>query len=202
MQTAQGGNDRHHHEGDGLAAALGPRLLCGCGAQEARLDTDIGEGRDRTRLSCACRTADQIEAEDLRTGGRLAMASGDTRAIEGEIDRIRSLGREELRREWRQLNHAEPPRISRDLLILSLGYRLQEIEHGGLSKATRRKLQTMAKALQATGRVGPTPGVSLKPGARLVREWRGRTHTVTVTEEGFEYTVASYPLFTTIAKII
>jgi hypothetical protein len=121
------------HEGDGLAAALGPRLLCGCGAQEARLDTDIGEGRGRTRLSCACRPADQIEAEDRRTGG------------EGEIDRIRSLGLEELRREWRRLNHAEPPRISRDLLVLALGYRLQEIAHGGLGKATRRKLQTMAK---------------------------------------------------------
>jgi hypothetical protein len=59
------------------------------------------------------------------------MASMDTRAIEGEIDRIRSLGLEELRREWRRLNHAEPPRISRDLLVLALGYRLQEIAHAG-----------------------------------------------------------------------
>ena len=39
------------------------------------------------------------------------MALVDTRAIEGEIDRIRSLGLEELRREWRRLNHDEPPRI-------------------------------------------------------------------------------------------
>src|SRR6202045_4251970 len=131
-QTAQGDNDRRHYEGDGLAAALGPRLLCGCGAQEARLNADIGEGRGRTRLSCACRSADQIEAEDRRATGRLAMASVDTRAIEGKIDRIRSLGLEELRREWRRLNHAEPPRISRDLLVLALGYRLQEIAHGGL----------------------------------------------------------------------
>jgi hypothetical protein len=37
------------------------------------------------------------------------------------------------------------------------------------------------------GRVAPDPGLSLKPGARLVREWHGRTHTVTVTEDGFEY---------------
>src|ERR1700726_1908526 len=201
-QTAEGDNDRRHHEGDWLAAALGPRLLCGCGAQEARLDTDIGEGRGRTRLSCACRPAHQIEAEDRGTGGRLAMASVDTRAIEGEIDRIRSLGREELRREWRRLNHSEPPRISRDLLVLALGYRLQEIAHGGLGKATRRKLQSMAKALRTTGRVGPAPSLSLKPGARLVREWRGRTHTVTVTEDGFEYAGTSYPSLTKIAKKI
>src|SRR5580700_7585454 len=91
-QTAQGDNDRRYYEGDGLAAALGPRLLCGCGAQEARLDPYIGEGRGRTRLSCACRPADQIEAEDRHTDGRLAMAEVDTRAFEGEIDRLRSLG--------------------------------------------------------------------------------------------------------------
>ena len=41
--------------------------------------------------------------------------------------------------------HGEPPRLSRDLLFLALGYRLQEIEHGGLGKSTRRAL--LARAL-------------------------------------------------------
>jgi Protein of unknown function (DUF2924) len=130
------------------------------------------------------------------------MASMDSRAIEGEIDRIRSLGLEDLRREWRRLYHAEPPRISRDLLVLALGYRLQEIAHGGLGKATRRKLQTMAKALRTPGRVGPAPSLSLKPGARLVREWGGRTHTVTVMEDGFKYAGENYSSLTKIAKKI
>jgi hypothetical protein len=130
------------------------------------------------------------------------MVGTGTPAIASETDRIRSLGLEALRREWRRLYHSEPPRISRDLLVLALGYRLQEIAHGGLGKATRRKLQTMAKALRTTGRVGPTPSLSLKPGARLVREWRGRTHTVTVTEDGFEYAGTNYPSLTKIAKTI
>ena len=56
--------------------------------------------------------------------------------------------------------------------------------------------------MRATGRVGPTPSLGLKPGARLVREWRGRTHTVTVTEDGFEYAGTSYPSLTKIAKKI
>ncbi len=107
-----------------------------------------------------------------------------------------------MRREWRRLYQSDPPKISRDLLVLALGYRLQEIEHGGLGKATRRKLQTIAKALRTTGRVGATPSLSLKPGARLVREWHGRTHTVTVTEDGFEYAGMSYPSLTKIAKKI
>ncbi len=130
------------------------------------------------------------------------MASVDRGTIEGEIARLRLLSLEELRREWRRLNHGEAPRISRDLLVLALGYRLQELAHGGLGKATRRKLQTMAKALRTTGRVCPAPSLSLKPGARLVREWRGRTHTVTITEDGFEYAGSSYPSLTKIAKKI
>jgi Protein of unknown function (DUF2924) len=130
------------------------------------------------------------------------MARVDTQAIERELDRIRSLDLEGLRSEWRRLYHSNAPKISRDLLVLALGYRLQEIEHGGLGKSTRRKLQTVAKALRKTGRVGPLPSLSLKPGARLVREWRGRAHTVTVTEDGFEYDGTSYPSLTKIAKKI
>jgi DUF2924 family protein len=109
---------------------------------------------------------------------------------------------DELRREWRRLYGNEPPRISRDLLVLGVAYRLQEIEHGGLGKATLRKLRTLAQTLRATGRVGPTPSLSLKPGARLVREWRGRTHTVSVTEHGFEYAGTNYPSLTKIARKI
>jgi hypothetical protein len=130
------------------------------------------------------------------------MADVNTRAIERQLDGIRSLGLEELRLEWRRLYHTDAPRISRDLLLLGLGYRLQEIEQGGLGKATRRKLDTIAKDLRTTGGVGATPSFSLKPGARLVREWHGRTHAVTVTEEGFEYAGTSYPSLTKIANKI
>src|SRR5580693_240466 len=130
------------------------------------------------------------------------MAGRDTRTVGGEIGRLRSLGLEELRLEWRRLHHGDPPRVSRDLLVLALGYRLQEIEHGGLGRSTRRKLETMAKALRTTGRIGPAPSLRLKSGARLVREWAGRAHAVTVTDDGFEYGGASYPSLTKIAEKI
>ena len=78
------------------------------------------------------------------------MPNVNTNAIERELDRIRSLGVDDLRIEWRRLYHSDPPRISRDLLVLALGYRVQEIAHGGLGKSTRRKLQTVAKALRTT----------------------------------------------------
>ena len=109
---------------------------------------------------------------------------------------------DELRGEWRRLYRGEPPRISRDLLLRGIAYRRQELKHGGLSKTTRRKAQDTGEDVPDHGRVGPDPGLALKPGARLVREWHGRTHTVTVTEDGFEYAGTSYSSLTKIAKKI
>jgi Protein of unknown function (DUF2924) len=117
-------------------------------------------------------------------------------------DALDNASLDELRSEWRRLYRSEPPRISRDLLIRGVGYRLQEIQHGGLGKSTQRKLKTLAKMFRTEGRVAPDPGLSMKPGARLVREWHGRTHTVTVAEDGFDYAGATYPSLTKIAKKI
>ena len=116
------------------------------------------------------------------------------------LEELLSIG--DLRREWRRLYCSEPPRLSRDLLMRGIGYRLQELQHGGLGKSTRRKLKTLAKMFRTEGRVAPDPDISLKPGARLVREWHGRTHTVTVTEDGFEYVGLSYRSLSNIAKKI
>ena len=41
-----------------------------------------------------------------------------------------------------------------------------------------------------------------QPGARLVREWGGRTYTVTVTGDGLEYAGENYPSLTKIAQKI
>ena len=46
------------------------------------------------------------------------------------------------------------------------------------------------------------PGVVLKTGAKLVREWGGHTHTVLVRENGFEYEGQRYRSLTVIAERI
>jgi hypothetical protein len=90
----------------------------------------------------------------------------------------------------------------RSLLLRGIAYRRQELQHRGLGKTTRRKLKTLARMFRTKGRVGPDPGLALKPGARLVREWHGRTHTVMVTENGFDYAGTSYASLTKIARKI
>ena len=72
----------------------------------------------------------------------------------------------------------------------------------GLGKSTRRKLQTNGKGI-ADNRSGWSH-TEPQPEARRAScwEWRGRTYTVTVTEDGFEYAGANYPSLTKIAKKI
>jgi hypothetical protein len=64
----------------------------------------------------------------------------------------------------------------------AVAYRVQELAHGGLPKAMARKLTTLAAEFGRDGQISVDATPQIKPGARLVREWRGRTHVVSVTE--------------------
>jgi len=124
-------------------------------------------------------------------------------ALEDEIGLLQGLPTHELKIAWRQLYRSEPPRcMPRDLMIRALAYRMQERAQGGLSPATKRKLRSLVAEIDAKVMQVFDPGVALKPGARLVREWAGQTHTVIVIEDGFEYDGERYPSLTKIAAKI
>jgi hypothetical protein len=86
-------------------------------------------------------------------------------------------------------------------MIRTLANKLQERADGGPSLALRRRLQTLAGGLEK-GTVSFDPRIVVKPGATLVRQWRGHTHTVLVHENGFEYEGQSYRSLTVIAERI
>ena len=117
------------------------------------------------------------------------------------LEALPALSPDELRKEWRRLYRSQPPRLSRDLLIRAIAYRIQELRYGGLSKATRRQLAALVIAPQSE-EIVPESAQKIRRGARLVREWNGRTHTVTVKEEGFTYAGRSYRSLTAIAREI
>ena len=119
-----------------------------------------------------------------------------------KIAALSDLTAQQLRVEWRRLYRSHSPRLSRDLLIRAVAYRMQELAYGGLSKATQRKLVTLTKELETNGSIVSDANPRIRPGARLVREWRGRTHTVVVTEAGFEYAGKTYSSLTKIAQAI
>ena len=87
-------------------------------------------------------------------------------------------------------------------MMRALAYRIQEIAFGGLSKATLRRLASLAAEFESDGRIATPAQPRIKPGARLVREWHGRTHAVVVTEDGFEFEGKLYRSLTSIAREI
>src|SRR2546430_15089939 len=108
----------------------------------------------------------------------------------------------ELRGEWRRLHRAPPPmRLSRDLLMRGITYKLQERPLGGLSNSIVRKLERLNLDSEADAQKPARP-ISLKAGTRLVREWRGVTYTVLVHAEGFEWLGRRFRSLTIVAREI
>jgi len=78
---------------------------------------------------------------------------------------------------------------------------MQEHAYGGPSVAMKRRLTTLAGEFEK-GALSFDPGIVLKTGATLVRQWGGHAHTVLVREDGFEYEGQRYRSLTVIAERI
>jgi hypothetical protein len=144
--------------------------------------------------------ADPAEAglrEDKATVG-----TGGGLELSQRLEALRHLSPDELRKEWRRLYRSQAPRLSRDLLVRAIAYRIQELRYGGLSKATSRKLTALMQAWGSGTETGTEGAQRIRAGARLVREWSGRTHTVKVEEDGFTYAGRNYRSLTAIAREI
>jgi hypothetical protein len=126
----------------------------------------------------------------------------DITEVERQIAGLANRSTPDLRVAWRQLHHTGPPLgLSRDLLIRALAHQLQEQSYGGVSRALRRRLQSLAGA-SAKATMAVAPGLALKTGTTLVRQWRGHMHTVLVHKDGFEHEGQRYRSLTAIAERI
>ena len=134
-------------------------------------------------------------------GKATAGAADDLEVLQGLVA-LRDLSPDELRKEWRRLYRSQPPRLSRDLLVRAIAYRIQELRYGGQSKATKRKLAALGKAHQLDEKIVVEGAREIRAGSRLMREWNGRTHIVTVEEEGFLYAGRRYRSLSAIARDI
>ena len=136
-------------------------------------------------------------------GDRTSRAgSADITEVNRQIAELLDRSTQELRVAWRQLHRTGPPQgLSRDLLIRALAHQLQERAAGGASRALRRRLRTLTGEFEKKS-ASFDPGVVPRTGTTLVRQWRGRAHTVFVRKDGFEYEGQHYRSLTVIAERI
>lgn len=104
---------------------------------------------------------------------------------------------------WRELfNVSPPPQLRRQLMIPILAYRLQEQALGPLSAKTRGRLRELVRVFENNSKGAISSIPSLKPGTRLVRQWRDQVHLVNVEASAYEYQGVRYQSLSEIACLI
>ena len=109
----------------------------------------------------------------------------------------------DLKQKWRELFGTEPPPFNRRFLESRLAYRLQELAYGGLKPETIERLEAIAEDLDDPDRRRRRAAQD-RPiaGTRLIREWKGVEHCVTVRDEDFEYQGRPYRSLSAVARAI
>ena len=92
-----------------------------------------------------------------------------------------------------------PGRIRPELMRPILAFRIQERAYGGLSAETKDRLRQVMGSLEPKRRSHNEARTRFKPGTRLVREWKGKTHEVILTEDGYDYLGKRYKSLSPIA---
>jgi len=87
-------------------------------------------------------------------------------------------------------------------MIPILAFRLQEQAFGSLSARARDRLRQLSAAFEKNGD-SPVPSApQIRPGTRLVRQWRDQVHLVNVEANFYEYQGARYQSLSEIARLI
>jgi DUF2924 family protein len=110
----------------------------------------------------------------------------------------------DLKDQWRTLFGKEPPPLNRSYLQSRLSYRIQELAYGGLKPATVARLEALGEQFDGGNIAIRRTRVDDRPiaGTRLIREYQGAEHSVTVLNDGFEWQGRPYRSLSAIARAI
>lgn len=109
-----------------------------------------------------------------------------------------------LKARWRELFDTEPPAYNRRFLENRLAYRIQELAYGGLSQEILDRLKSIAQQHADKDPIERRARPALRPvaGTKLIREWEGVEHCVTVRSTDFEYLGRPYKSLSSVARVI
>jgi hypothetical protein len=122
----------------------------------------------------------------------------------GRLTALRTAPIAHLKRQWRELYGQEPPPFSRSYIQSRLAYRIQELAYGGLRPETVARLEALGEQLDGGNLVLRRIRADHRPlpGTRLLREWQGVEHVVTVRPDDFEFEGRPYRSLSAVARHI
>ena len=124
--------------------------------------------------------------------------------IPARLAALKTTSTPDLKQQWRELFDSEPPPFNRRYLESRLAYRIQELAYGGLKPETVKRLEALGEQLDGGDRKKSRVRADQTPivGTRLIREWQGVEHIVTVTADGFDWQGRPYKSLSAIARAI
>lgn len=123
-------------------------------------------------------------------------------SLANELLSLPHLHKSALTKLWKKLINTDPPRgMRKELMLQFVAYRMQEQEFGALSDRIYPRLKALAKAIEVNSS-GPSQRPAIKPGTRLIRQWKDQVHIVNVEEGNYEYRGARYESLSEIARLI
>lgn len=110
----------------------------------------------------------------------------------------------ELKKKWEAIIGTPAPNNSRSYLELRIGYRIQELTLGGLSRESRRMLDLLVEEIDGRSERKSIITDPRNPvvGTRLLRKWDGVELTVTVMRDGFDWEGRRFKSLSAVAKAI
>lgn len=160
------------------------------------MKTPLKKGDNRQQSASAGPTAGQREP----AGGI------DTASLLAQLAALKAGSAPALKAKWRELFETEPPPYNRRFLESRLAYRIQELAYGGLKPATVARLKELGKQFDKPDgrsiRKRTVGGDRPIAGTRLIREYQGVEHCVTVRRDDFEYQGRPYQSLSAIARAI
>jgi DUF2924 family protein len=118
------------------------------------------------------------------------------------IAALKTMPAPDLRRQWEQLFDTPPPRYNRRFLESRLAYRIQELAYGGLKPATVARLEALGQQLDGGDIAVRRRRADERPiaGTKLIREYQGVLHQVTVLQDGYEWQGRPYKSLSSVAR--
>jgi DUF2924 family protein len=119
------------------------------------------------------------------------------------FEQLKSLDSTALKVAWRAIFKSAPPRAAhKEFFVRFLAHEFQVRMHGGLRKSSLKTLSESDQAKNSPAGVALAANKTLRAGTRLLRQWGGAAHEVTVMERGYAYRGRSYTSLSEIARCI
>jgi hypothetical protein len=127
-----------------------------------------------------------------------------TNTVLARIAALKRMPTAELKTQWTLLFDSPPPPHNRRFLESRLAYRIQELAFGGLAPETVKRLERIGEDRDGGSAALRRVRGEDRPmaGTRLIREYRGVEHVVTVLAEGYAWQGRPYQSLSAIARAI